>query len=230
LTSIAAAVLAVTAAPVAAGSLQVDPVKVEITAERKIAAVKIKNEGSAAVTVRGYALGWEQVDGEDRYEEVSSIIVSPPVATIAAGGEQLMRVGIRPSASGVGSYRLIVEEVPDANPGAGIQVALRLSMPLFVYQKTGALADLSWSAVREADGSLSVEAKNRGSGYVRIEPAEAKAATGIDFAATGSLGTVLPNSSRRWVMQRQPTIIDRARFERIARTRDNAQPKFASKR
>jgi hypothetical protein len=31
------------------------------------------------------------------------------------------------------------------------------------------------------------------------------------------LGTVLPGSTRRWVLGPKPTIIDRAQFQRIAR-------------
>ena len=215
-------------APAWAGSLRVDPVKVEITADRKIGAVKVKNDADQPVTIRGYALRWTQRDGQDVHEEVSDIVVSPPVATIPPGGEQLVRVGLR-SAGATGAYRLIVEEVPEAAPGNGVQVALRLSMPLFVMQKAGTLADLSWSAWRGADGKLVVEATNAGSGYVRIAAAEATQHTGVEFDSRGSIGTVLPNNSRRWVMQKEPSIADRTKFERIARNQ-NASAQISSKR
>ena len=97
------------AAPAAASSLQVDPIKVEITAERKIAAVRIKNDSDRPVTVRGYALAWTQQGGEDVHQETSAIVVSPPIATIAPGSVQLVRVGLRPGATTPASYRLMVE-------------------------------------------------------------------------------------------------------------------------
>ena len=215
-------------APALAGSLRVDPVKVEITAERKIGAIRVKNDADQPVTIRGYALSWTQRDGEDVHEEVSSIVVSPPVATIPPGGEQLVRVGLRSGAGAAGAYRLIVEEVPEAVPGA-VQVALRLRMPLFVMQKAGTLEDISWSAWRGADGKLVVEAANAGSGYVRIAAADATQLTGIKFENNGSLGTVLPNNSRRWVMLKEPVIADRTRFERIVRSQ-NASVQINSKR
>lgn len=218
------------ATPAAAGSLQVDPIKVEITAERKIAAVRIRNDSDRPITVRGYALGWTQRDGEDVHEETSAVVVSPPIATIPPKSVQLMRVGLRPGASTPASYRLMVEEVPEANPGAGVQVALRLSMPLYVYQKAGVLSDIKWSAARQADGKWVLETSNTGSGYVRIESSEARQQSGLGFPTGGLLGTVLPNSSRRWVLPRDATIVDRARLETIARGSLNVSMQTASQR
>jgi fimbrial chaperone protein len=204
------------AAPAAAGSLQVDPIKVEITAERKIGAVRIKNDSSSPVTVRGYALKWTQKDGEDVHEESSAVLVSPPIATIAPGAVQLVRVGLRPGASFPASYRLIVEEVPEANPGAGVQVALRLSMPLYAFQKSGTLGDIKWSAFQQADGRWVLSASNTGSGYVRIESAAAREHSGLGVPVGNLLGTILPNGSRRWVLPKETAIVDRSRLDAIA--------------
>lgn len=213
-----------------AGSLQVDPVKVEITAKRKIGAVRVKNDADQPVTIRGYALSWTQRDGEDVYEEVSSIVVSPPVATIPPGGVQLIRVGLRSPAGAPGAYRLIIEEVPEASPGTGVQVALRLSLPLFAMEAPGKVSDLSWSQSRGPDGKLVLEAVNNGSGYVRVEPADAAKLTGIQFETKGSLGTVLPKSRRRWVMHKEPVVLDRSKFESIASGNQNGSMQTASKR
>jgi fimbrial chaperone protein len=200
---------------VSAANLQIDPVKLEITAERKIASIRIRNDGDAPVTIHGSALSWTQKDGQDFSSEVSNVIVSPPVFTIPAGKTQLVRVGLRsPDAAGA-AYRLILEEVPEAHPGGGVQVALRLNVPLFAMEKAGAPADLSWAAWRRADNSIVVEARNRGSGYVRVEPSEAGARTGIRFA-DGMLGVVLPGGSKRWVLT-DATVVDRAAFDKILR-------------
>jgi fimbrial chaperone protein len=205
------------AMPVAASAanLQIDPVKLEITAERKIASIRIRNDGDAPVTIHGSALSWSQQNGQDVNGEVSNVIVSPPVFTIPAGQTQLVRVGLRsPDAAGA-AYRLILEEVPQARPGGGVQVALRLNVPLFAMEKAGAPKDLSWAAWRRADNVLVVEASNRGTGYVRVEPSEAGARTGIRFS-DGALGVVLPGGSKKWVLT-DATVIDRAAFDRIAR-------------
>jgi fimbrial chaperone protein len=210
---------ALAASPMAASAsaLQVDPVKLEISAERKIASVRVRNDGDAPVTIHGYALSWSQHDGEDVSAEVASLIISPPIFTIPAGGTQLIRVGLRPPAAATGAaYRLILEEVPEAHPGGGVQVTLRLNIPLFAMEKAGTGDDLSWAAWRQAGGAWVIEATNRGTGYVRVEPSEASARTGIRFDANLLLGVVLPGSSKKWVLA-AATVTDRATFEHIAR-------------
>lgn len=213
-------------APAFAGSLQIDPIRLEINASRRTATLRVTNQEQAPVAIRAYALTWSQVDGEDRYEETSAVIVSPPIFTIPAGATQLIRVGLRNPSGEARAYRLMVEEVPQASPGGGVQVALRLNLPLFVAMQAGTAADLGWSASRGADGRWTVEASNRGRNYVRVEPAAARAATGVEFGANVNLGVVLPGSRRRWVVGGEPAIHDRSRFASIQQVagRADAQP------
>jgi fimbrial chaperone protein len=202
-------------APALAGTLRVDPVRLEISPDRRTATVTVRNEEQTPVTIRVYALTWDQVDGEDRYGETDAIIASPPIFTIAPGATQLLRVGLRTPSAGGRAYRIIVEEVPAASPG-GIQVALRLNLPLFAMMQAGAPGDLSWSASRQANGSWSLEAVNRGARYVRLEPSDVAAATGIAEDST-AFGVVLPNSRRRWMIA-EPRITNQARLQSIAQT------------
>jgi fimbrial chaperone protein len=205
---------ALLAAPAIAGSLQVDPVKVEISKDRKVASVRITNEAPVPVTIRAHAVSWAQANGEDVYGQAPRIILSPPIFTIAPGAKQLLRIGLRTAAT-PSNYRLILEELPQANRGAGIQVALRLNLPVYVLQKQGSLDELAWAAWQQ-DGTWIVEAANRGAGYVRIEGDEAAKRTGLAMEG-GLFGTVLPGSTRRWAVGPKPSIIDRAQFQRIAR-------------
>jgi fimbrial chaperone protein len=225
----ASAILAAVAAapaPAVAGSLQVDPIRLEINSGRRTATLRVTNQEQTPVAIRAYALTWSQVDGEDRYVESSAVIVSPPIFTIPGGATQLIRVGLRNPSGEARAFRLMVEEVPQASPGGGVQVALRLNLPLFVSIQPGTAQELGWSASRGADGLWTVEASNRGRNYVRVEPAAAKAATGIDFAGNVNLGVVLPGSRRRWVVGSEPAIHDRARFTSIQQVagRADAQP------
>jgi len=225
-----AALLAAAAATAAvpgaalAGSLSVDPIRLEITQGRRTATLRVRNQEQAPVTIRAYALAWSQVDGEDRYEDSSAVIVSPPIFTIPAGGTQLIRVGLRSPSANARAYRLMVEEVPQARPGGGVQVALRLNLPLFAMMNAGTAAELGWAASRGADGRWTVEAVNNGANYVRVEPAAAEAATGVDFDNSANLGVVLPGSRRRWVVGNEPALLDRSRFTAIQRVAARAQP------
>ena len=209
--------LAVPAQPAPAGTLQVNPVLVEISSGRRTATVSVRNEEAVPVTIRAYALAWRQADGEDVYEESAAVIVSPPIFTIPAGATQLIRVGLRSPSPTAQAYRLIVEEVPQANPAGGIRVALRLNLPLYSTMRAGEAGALRWSAWRQPDGGWTLEAANPGPGYVRLNPATAQGATGLRFDDQLNFGTVLPGAVRRWQIGPRPQIGDSARFQRIMR-------------
>jgi fimbrial chaperone protein len=220
------AALALTAAagstPAAAGTLQVNPVLVEIGAARRTGAVTVRNVENVPVTIRAYPMAWRQEGGEDHYDETSAIIVSPPVFTIPPGGTQIVRVGQRGAPGAPKPYRLIIEEVPEAAPpGGGIRVALRLNLPLYASLAPGAPADLRWSAARQPDGHLAVEARNTGAGWVRVDAGIAQAGTGIRFEDGFAFGTVLPGGVRRWPVGDSPSYSDRARFQQILRSGDD---------
>ncbi|HEV2865251.1 MAG TPA: fimbria/pilus periplasmic chaperone [Allosphingosinicella sp.] len=212
----AALLAAVPAAPAFAGTLQVNPVLLQINAGRRTATVTVRNEEATPVTIRAYALAWSQVDGEDRYEDTAAMVVSPPIFTIPAGGTQLVRVGLRTASGRPQAYRLMIEEIPEANPAGGIRVALRLNLPLYSGVEAGAPGDLRWSARPRPEGGWTVEASNRGTGYVRLDPAAAQAATGLEPGGNINFGTVLPGATRRWQLGADSRILDRSRFDQIA--------------
>lgn len=210
--------------PAAAGTLTVDPVLVEIGTARRAGSVTVRNLENVPVTIRAYSLAWSQANGADRYDETSAVIVSPPVFTIPAGGTQIVRVGLRQPSATPQSYRLVIEEVPPAEPSGGIRVALRLNLPLYSNLPAAPQSDIAWSATTLADGQWAVEARNRGSGWVRIDAAAAEQATGVDFADGFGFGTVLPGSVRRWPVGPTPRIGDQARFQQIRSGNDGAAP------
>lgn len=203
-------------APSLAGTLQVNPVLVEVNAGRRTATVTVRNQEATPVTIRAYPLAWTQTDGEDIYEESSALIVSPPIFTIAPGATQMVRIGLRTPSAAPQAFRLIIEEVPEANDGGGIRVALRLNLPFYSMMAPGAPADLRWSASRRADGGWNVEAVNGGPGYVRLDAAMAQAATGLEFGDHVNFGTILPGATRRWQTGAEVAVRDRTRLDRVA--------------
>jgi fimbrial chaperone protein len=211
-------------APAQASTLQVDPVKVEITAGRKTGAVRIRNAGNAPVTIRGYARRWTQQNGRDQFGDAAGVIVSPPVATIAPGRSQLVRVGLRTPPAAAATYRFIVEEVPEPRPGGGaVQVALRLDMPMFVLASQGPATQLKWAAWQRPDRRWVLEAANPGAEYVRVTPADV-AGAGLRPDGAAPLGVVLPGGSRQWILAKAPTVADRARFDAVVRAHGHDDP------
>lgn len=212
-------------APAAAGTLQINPVLVEVGTAHRTGSVTVTNEEDAPVTIRAYPLDWHQQNGDDVYAESDAVIVSPPVFTIAPHATQIVRVGLRQPSAAPHPYRLIVEEVPEAAaPGSGIRVALRLNLPLYANLSPGRPSDLAWSAARLANGQWAIEARNAGAGWVRVDAATAQAATGLRFEDGFAFGTVLPGATRRWLVGAEPRIGDRVRFQQIIRSADNGAP------
>ena len=208
---------AIPGVPASAGTLQVNPVLLEISANRRTATLTLRNQEASPVTVRAYPLEWRQADGDESYSETSAVIVSPPIFTIAPGATQLIRVGLRSPSGARQAYRLIVEEVPDASPGNGIRVALRLNIPLYTMIAAGDASALRWSAWEEQGGWV-VEAVNDGPGYVRLSQQAALNATGLQVDGHVNFGTVLPGATRRWRIGPQLDVRDQNRFRQIART------------
>lgn len=211
--------------PAAAGTLQVDPVLIEIGAAHRTGLVRIRNAENQPITIRAYALDWSQRAGEDVYtENKTDLILSPPVFTIAAGGTQNLRVGPRvPSASGR-TYRLMIEEVPEARVAGAVQVAIRLNIPLYINTPAGTPTDLDWSASRAADGRYVVGATNRGTGYVRIDRPAAVTATGLAIGEDVRLGTVLPGATRSWTLKPGVATANAASLARILRAAGETAP------
>ncbi len=99
------------------------------------------------------------------------------------------------------SYRLIVQEVPQAaSPDfTGLQVALKLSVPIFVAPTAPAEPQVAWAAARGTDGRLSVTARNDGAAHARILRFVLKTANGTTTVLEQpGLAYVLPGAVRQW--------------------------------
>jgi fimbrial chaperone protein len=176
----------------------VDPVNLTMAAGQRRASLTIKNGDADPVAVRVFAYRWTQKDGVDVYSETEDIIASPPIFTIAPGGTQLVRFGLR-GRSGGNAYRIFLEEIPRQRPdNAQIQVALRLNLPLYLLTEKGGKPELSWSAWRDSAGDLFIAATNGGSVQAQVLEISAADEGGGTKVLSRELGVVLPASARRW--------------------------------
>ena len=188
---------AVHTGPALAGSFTVNPVNINLPADRKAASLTVTNSGAAPVSVRVQTYAWTQADGSDVRTPTTNVIASPPIFTIPAGKTQLIRVGLRNQA-GPGAYRIVLEEIPRDRPLEGqIQVNLRLDLPLYVLPKGGGKADLSWRAWRDGSGDIFVEGSNSGSAHLQVIELSAEQG-GKWRRLSQQMGVVLPGSARRW--------------------------------
>lgn len=192
-----AAITGLIAGPALAGSFTVNPVNINLPADRKAASLTVTNSGAAPVSVKVQTYAWTQADGSDVRTPTDNVIASPPIFTIPAGKTQLLRIGLR-SQAGPGAYRVVLEEIPREKPLDGqIQVNLRLDLPLYVLPKGGGKAALSWRAWRDRSGDMFVEGSNSGSAHLQVLELSAEQG-GKQQLLSKQMGVVLPGSARRW--------------------------------
>jgi len=215
-----AAVMGLSSMPAHAGSFSISPIRLDLSPAARTAALTVRNDEREAL-VQAEVVLWEQVDGQDRLTPTRDLLVSPAVFTLAPNGSQLVRVALRnltADAAHERSYRLILQEVPpSADPGfSGLQVALRLSVPVFVAHGGATGPALAWSAAASGEG-LVVTAHNSGDVHARVHgfsvaPAEGDTSPLIQPVAT----YILPGQWHRWTLdQSQGDVVSAANWRRL---------------
>jgi fimbrial chaperone protein len=211
---LAAAAFVLTAAlssvPASAGSVVLWPINPKIMANERATALWLENRGDAPVTLQVRALGWSQDQGMDQYAAQDEVVASPPIATVAPGKRQLVRLVRRSPApsSQEHSYRLLIDELPPvAEPGKAaesapqLNVRMRYSIPLFTGEddvaQAAARLDLRFTA---AQGKRFVEIRNRGDRHARLVDLRLVHGSRQLAIRPGLVGYVLPGAVMRWAL------------------------------
>lgn len=194
-----------TIVPAMAGSFQVNPVHIVLQPGKTISSLTIRNSDPEAVSVRVLTYRWTQVDGDDVYTPTDDLIASPPIFTVPANAQQLVRVGLRRRTPGA-AYRVILEEIPRPSKENVIQVALRLNLPMYLPTAAGGQPEVRWAASRDAEGELIIEGHNDGAAHAQITGIALMGSAGQQTALTSSMGVILPASMRRWRVGRHPQL------------------------
>ncbi|MFL9880275.1 fimbria/pilus periplasmic chaperone [Herbaspirillum rhizosphaerae] len=122
------------------------PVVLELSSARTAGVVKIVNNDTHDVSLQIRAYDWTQKDSQDSLEPTQSLIISPPVFTVAPGASQTIRiVSRRPAEINEIAYRLLVDEIPTAAAGPAINFKFRISMPIFIAPNAAANLKMGWS-------------------------------------------------------------------------------------
>lgn len=183
-----------------AGSFSVNPVRVTLSAKQPVAAITVRNSGGAPAIVQLEASAWSQDQGKDVLTPNSDLLATPPIFTVPVGGTQIIRVGLRAprvSSSEI-TYRLVLREVPPAIKRDGVQVALKISMPIFVVPETPIKPELVWKATRTPEGKVRVSATNTGNAHIQLGKLNLTAGAGQLVGSRALSEYVLPGSTKSW--------------------------------
>ncbi len=163
-----------------AGNFKVTPIKVYLEEHQKTQTLTLRNESESSVTLQFEAMEWRQdANGQDAYEPSKAIVIFPKILTVEAGSEKTIRLGYQgpPAGAQERTYRVFMTEIPVAkNAEVGLQMAMRLGVPVFIVPKKGKPA-LEIERVGIAKGAGEVQVTNPGNKHVYVKSIEV---TGLD--------------------------------------------------
>ena len=158
-----------------AGVFSVTPVRLYMAPRDRAVAVTLRNEGDTPIVLQADINVWKQaLDGTDELVLTDDLILAPPIIKLAPKAQQVVRLALlKPAdASRQLTYRMIIQEVPEAQPAPGVevQIALALSMPVFITPPT-AKRQINCGAQRGDDKTVNVQCGNTGTAYGQIREA-----------------------------------------------------------
>jgi len=184
-----------------AQSLTVLPVTVEMTPGQMAVSLTVINQGTSETSIQIRAYDWSQsgADGEDQLTASDALLASPPQALIAPATAQVVRLVLRRGPKDKEStYRILLDQIPaPAQPGV-VQIALRMSIPIFAQPTGVAVPSVKYRVERDA-GKMFLVAVNGGARHETIRDIVLKTADGkVVKTETDASPYVLAGATRRW--------------------------------
>src|SRR5271170_5381458 len=78
-----------------AQSLAVLPVNILFSPGQKASSLTVTNKGTSETAIQIRAFAWTQTVSDDQLTESDAVVLSPPLATIAPGASQVVRLILR---------------------------------------------------------------------------------------------------------------------------------------
>ena len=181
----------------------ISPIRIELTARAPMVAVTVRNnDTNAAAAIQTQTMSWAQVGGKDVYEDTRALVVSPPIFTLAPGGEQVVRIALRgaPAPERESLFRVYFQELPGTVDGPvtserkpSLRMLLRMGIPVIVGPAAGKpVAKPVARMERTTPDKFRVILQNDGTGHLRVTNlAVTSAQTGAEVTKSGAF-YVLP--------------------------------------
>lgn len=191
--------LALLLAAAEAAAFQVRPVRLDLGARRPAGQLVVSNPTARPLLIQADAFDWTQQDGQDQLAASQRLVINPPIFELAPGAAQVVRIGLRDGAEpGVErSHRIWLSQV--ATPGAaddeGVQLLLRVSLPVFVLGTDTGAPQPQW---RHDAAARHIELANPGARHLHVRELRLAGAQGTPTR----LGPcyALPGSRCRWAV------------------------------
>ncbi|KJM57670.1 hypothetical protein SS31_22310 [Pluralibacter gergoviae] len=188
-----------------AASLQMYPLVVNFCNGESVRPVYVKNTGTAPIGAQLRVYQWQQKNHADVLTPATQIIISPPIASIPPGKEQLVRLILPQLPAGNSreqSWRLLLDELPGAqSSAAGEQVhfLLRYSVPVFLSCSNPPMDAASIHAsLDHRGGHRRLVIRNSSNRHLKLSNVALMSGHQRYPINRGLMGYVLPGSEMAW--------------------------------
>jgi fimbrial chaperone protein len=188
--------------PTRAGSLQVEPVLVDVIAPGAASTMTLRNQGDTPVDAQIRVFRWSQADGQEKLDPTNDVVASPPAVTLAPKSDRIVRIVRVSKAPVVGeeNYRLFIDQLPDPaqQQNGVVKFLVRRSIPVFFGAPNKVAPAVVWSASVTGD-TITVTSRNSGERRLRVAALALHDDKGrtISFG-NGLVGYVLGQATMRW--------------------------------
>jgi fimbrial chaperone protein len=172
----------------------------EIGPESAATRLILGNTGREPIAAQIRVYAWSQVAGEDHLVATDQVVVSPPIAELRPGSEQVVRV-VRlgpPASERDQTFRIVVDELPRDGVVADSTVKLRLRyvLPMFVRAATASPPALTCTIT---SNGAQLACENSGGRAAQLGASRLIDESGhTQNLSDGLYGYVLPASRRIW--------------------------------
>lgn len=177
------AVAAAAVSAAATAQALISPVVVEFVPRQKVATVRLtlSDKVTRPMRLQAQLLRWRQdIHGAALTEPSEDLVVTPRIADLKPGQQQVLRVALRGSLPGDAemAYRLVLEDVAEParmDMGGGAEVHFRMAydLPVLVPPRGPVLKALRWKSCPSAGlppgGGICVRVVNAGNRRVKVQ-------------------------------------------------------------
>ncbi|MGA2888070.1 MAG: molecular chaperone [Terracidiphilus sp.] len=190
-----------------AQSLSVVPVNILFSPGQKATSLTVTNQATSETAIQIRAYAWSQKGDDDPLTATDAVIVSPPLAKIAPGATQVIRIILRALPEDrEASYRILIDQIPPPGEPGIVHIALRLSIPIFAKPSVRAFADVQFHLERDS-GQIYLVALNAGNLHEKIRDIVLTTSDGRKLNSdSGTSPYVLSGATRRWHIAAQDSV------------------------
>jgi fimbrial chaperone protein len=154
-----------------AGSIEISPVRSDLSATVRVSVLTVRNTGEDEAVMQVSLLSWPVSDADYAFEPTTDLLVTPTTFRLAAGAQQIVRVGLRGAVplKVEAAYRLVIEEVPalQEQDTTRMRLVVRHDLPVFVAPVTPPVQKLAM-AMDCAPDRVYLRLKNTGDMHLKV--------------------------------------------------------------